>query len=189
MLPPRFPRRLTQPHAWEPLTDAEWAALAPFLLAGRGRPPADRRRTLDAIFWVACSRHPWRLLPPTLGKADSAHRALRRLAAAGGMDRLLEAAARKALPRSLEWRIARAWRRACRLMPVASLVLARNLGLVAALPCSEADLPNPDLSETLHRARISVLESGLPILRSGLKWLMLLHRMVGGRPQAFRATA
>jgi transposase len=189
MLPPRSPRCLTQPRPWEPLTDAEWAALAPLLPAGRGRPPANRRRTLDAIFWVACSRFPWRLLPPSLGKADSAHRALRRLAAAGGLDRMLEAAARHALPRSLEWRVARAWRRACRLMPMASLMLARNLGLVAALPCSEADLPNPDLSETLRRARISVLESGLPILRSGLEWLIHLHRMVGGRPQAFRATA
>ncbi|MGG5886072.1 transposase [Falsiroseomonas sp. HC035] len=167
------------------MTDAEWTALAPLLAATRGRPPADRRRTLDAIFWVACSRGPWRDLPPELGRADTAHRTLRRYARSGLLDRLLRAAPRLA---TLEWRIARAWRRACRLMSMASLLLARDLGLVAALPCSEADLPNPDLSETLRRARESVLESGLPILRSGLKWLMLLHRMVGGRPQAFRTT-
>jgi transposase len=171
------------------MTDAEWAALAPLLATARGRPPADRRRTLDAIFWIACSRGPWRDLPPDLGRADTAHRTLRRFAQSGLLDRLLLAVARQPRLASLEWRIARAWRRACRIMSMASLLLARNLGLVAALPCSEADLPNPDLSETLHRARESVLESGLPILRSGLTWLMLLHRMVGGRPQAFRTTA
>jgi transposase len=171
------------------MTDAEWAALAPLLAIARGRPPADRRRTLDAIFWVACTRGPWRLLPPELGKPDSAHRTLRRLARLGVLDRMLAEAARHGLPASLEWRIARAWRRACRQMSMASLLLARNLGLAAALPCSEADLPNPDLSETLHRARESVLGSGLPILRGGLRWLMHLHRMVGGRPQAFRTTA
>jgi hypothetical protein len=103
-------------------------------------------------------RRPRRLLPPSLGKADSAHRALRRHRWAGPH------AGSCRLHRSLESRIARAWRRACRPMPMASLMRARNLGLVAALPCLDADLPNPDLSKTLRRAQIGCLN---PTCRSG----------------------
>jgi transposase len=54
-------------------------------------PGANLRRTLDAIFWIAASKHPWRALPPELGKPDSAHRTLRRWAGRGVLDRLLMA--------------------------------------------------------------------------------------------------
>src|SRR5690606_10128069 len=112
--------RHTPPHPWRPLTDAEYEALLPYLPppGRRGRPPADRRRTLDAIFWVACSKGPWHAPPPHLGRADTAHRQLRRWARAGILDRLLIAVSGRgptapdddAALRSLEYRICRAWR-------------------------------------------------------------------------------
>ncbi|HEY5040872.1 MAG TPA: IS5 family transposase [Verrucomicrobiae bacterium] len=47
------------------LTDAQWAYLQPMLPkpAKRGRPPADRRRILDAILYVVKCGCPWRYLP------------------------------------------------------------------------------------------------------------------------------
>ena len=54
------------PHPFRPLTDAEYALLSrhlPSIEGRRGRPPQDRRRTLDAIFWIACSKGPWKDLP------------------------------------------------------------------------------------------------------------------------------
>ena len=47
------------------LTDAHWAYLKPMLPkpAQRGRPPADRRRILDAILYVVKCGLPWRYLP------------------------------------------------------------------------------------------------------------------------------
>jgi transposase len=37
-----------------------------------GRPPADHRRVLDAIFWIARTGAPWRDLPLELGNWNSA---------------------------------------------------------------------------------------------------------------------
>jgi transposase len=174
------------------MTDAEWAALSILLPAGRGRPPADRRRTLDAIFWVACSNGPWSDLPPELGRADTAHRALRRFAVAGLLDRLLVAASRHPLAspgmRSLEWRVARAFRRACRLLSVASLALARSLGLIAALPCSIGHLPHPELEPLLLRTVRHLFAGGQVPPVPELRWLMRLHRIIAGRPWHFRTT-
>jgi transposase len=93
------------PHA-APLTDAEYALLLPFLTPSTGRPPADRRRTLDAIFHVAMSRCTWADLPTHLGKPDAAQRQLRRWMRAGVMDRLLIAAARIPAYAALRLRIA-----------------------------------------------------------------------------------
>ena len=47
------------------LTDAQWAYLKPLLPkpAQRGRPPADRRRILEAILYVVKGGLPWRYLP------------------------------------------------------------------------------------------------------------------------------
>jgi putative transposase len=48
------------------LTDAEWEQIQPLLqaAAGRGRPPTqDRRRILDAIFYISRSGCQWRMLP------------------------------------------------------------------------------------------------------------------------------
>ena len=49
---------------WQPLTDAEWEAVRPYLPdPRRGGATATRRKTLDAIFWIAASKEPWRSLP------------------------------------------------------------------------------------------------------------------------------
>jgi putative transposase len=47
------------------LTDAQWDYLLPMLPkpSKRGRPPTDRRRILDAIFYVVKCGVPWRYLP------------------------------------------------------------------------------------------------------------------------------
>jgi transposase len=153
---------------------------------------------MDAIFWVACSAGPWRALPNTYGNANSAHRMLARLAHNGVLDRLLIAASRHPMAfatlRSLEWRIVRAWRRACRILSVESLALARRLGLLSALPAAPWYLPNPDLLPTLwHEIRMMFLQdtAGRPRRcppKAELDWLSRLHRLIGGRPSAFRTT-
>jgi len=51
---PSLPRRLATPRPWRPLSDLEWAVLAPFVYRHTaGRPIQDARRRLDAIFWLA----------------------------------------------------------------------------------------------------------------------------------------
>ncbi len=186
--------RFTPPRPWQPLSDEEYAALAAFLPpergpGRRGRRPENRRRTLDAVFWIACSTGPWKDLPPELGRADSAHRQLRRWARAGVLDRVLFAAAgagprggdRRRHPRSpgerllrpgfaaLEYRLCRAWRRMARLASVHCLLLAKRLGLWTALPCAPWFLPNPDLSETLQRLVAALfVEQNLHALPPGL---------------------
>jgi transposase len=165
-----YPRQSFPSRPWQPLTDAEYAALARFLpshdgtgMQRRGRPPEDRRRTLDAIFWVACSKLPWSALPPGLGKPDTAHRTLRRWAHAGVLDRLLVAISPHPLAggsdvlRGMAFWICRAWRRMARLLPLSSLLVAKNFGLMSAWPARYFLLPDPNLSETakaLGRAAI-----------------------------------
>ena len=189
-----FPLRPSPRHDWQPLTDGEWVALAPLLAgSGRGRPPADRRRTMDAIFWIACSRGPWRGLPAELGPADTAHRTLRRFARSGLLDRLLVAVSRHPLAgdpalRPLEWRIARAWRRAWRMLSGASLALARRLGLDSALPAPPADWPRADLSEIIRRVSKITIIPGQPPLPAGVRALRALFRLAIGRLDRFRTT-
>jgi transposase len=124
--PPAFPLRRSAPRPWRPLTDIEWAALSAILhRSTRGRPPTLARYTWDAIFWVACSTRPWRALPESLGKADSAHRALRRAARAQHLHRMLLRVsdhpefARNNPLRAIEWFIVRAYRRAFRITRIA----------------------------------------------------------------------
>lgn len=78
------------------LTDKEWAFFEPFVTetgAFRGRPPANHRRVLDAIFWVARTGVPWRDLPPEQGNWNSVHRQYRRWTTSGLWDVLLQALA------------------------------------------------------------------------------------------------
>ncbi|MCO6418097.1 transposase, partial [Siccirubricoccus sp. KC 17139] len=98
---------LTPPRPWAPLTEAEWALLAPYLevhgcaLGQRGRPmEGTPRARLDAIFRYATLKHqggraPWRLLPPEFGKPDTVSRSYRRWAQAGLWAALLVALARQ----------------------------------------------------------------------------------------------
>ncbi len=154
--PPAFVLRHTPRQSWRPMTDAEWDALRACLRqGGRGRPSADARRTWDGIFWIACSRAPWRDLPAQFGKPDTAHRALRRAAAAQHLHGMLIAVSPHRLMRDsglhrIAWFIVRAFRRAFRVAPHA-IALARRLGLADALPADPLFLPRPNLSERIKR--------------------------------------
>ena len=78
------------------LSDAEWAFFEPFVIERgpkRGRPPADHRRVLDAIFWIARTGSPWRDLPDEAGKWSSVYRQFLRWTRSGLWDVLLEALA------------------------------------------------------------------------------------------------
>jgi transposase len=173
------------------MTDAEWALLAPLLARnGAGRPPTDLRRRRDAIFWVACSRLPWRALPAGLGRADTAHRTLRRAARTRLFGRLMLLVSD--YPgiggwEALRWRIARAIRRVSKLIGMGHLMMAKLLGLADALPCRPDQLPRPDLSETILRwaplVRIPALH------RIVLPHLRMLHRLRAGEWRAWRLTA
>lgn len=134
------------PHPWAPMTDAEWAALALYVTHRRGRPPRDPRRSWDGIFWIACSDRPWAALPRELGHYRTAHSTLVDAGRTGVLDRLLIAVsdhvfAEDALV-SLRWRVQRAVRRASRQLGAATLYLARDLGLKAAIYCTPEALPD-----------------------------------------------
>jgi transposase len=190
-LHPRLPHRRAAPHAWSPLTDAEWARLEPFVTpknAQNGR-PTDRRRVWDAIFWVACSNRPWRELPAHLGKPDTASRALRRAGHAGFFPMLLllvsddkEFGGWEAL----RWRLCRAVRRIAKILPLAVTLMANRLGLRDALPCAPHLLPWPALSENIRRlAPLLQYDRLLPVVSAELR---LLHRLLPGDFRRWRRT-
>src|SRR5215213_3463241 len=73
---PHLPQRrrdYTEPRRWQPLSNAEWDELLPFVLVQNrpGRPLRDARKRMDAIFWIAASGAAWHTLPPRFGKADT----------------------------------------------------------------------------------------------------------------------
>jgi transposase len=152
-----FPRTVFPPRPWAPMTDQEFIAVAAFIPGAdgplTGRPHKNLRRTLDAIFWVAASRGPWRALPEALGPADTAHRTLRRWAERGVLDRLLMAVSSHPLAgaapalKGVAYFIARAFRRMARVLPEASIILARTLNLRTAWPAQAIQLPDRTLSE------------------------------------------
>jgi transposase len=164
MHPPRYtPRR-----AWAPLSDAEWAALAPFVLreaGGAGRPlGTDPRRRMDAILRMAVADLPWRLLPEEYGRPGTVARHFRRLAHADLWGRLLFALRHRLCPPALaaiEYWLCRAARRAMRILQMRGLSLARRLGLLTALPMWPWLLPDPDLSRAVFRLADRVL-AGIP---------------------------
>ena len=91
------------------LSDEEWAFFEPFVIERgplRGRPPADHRRTLDAIFWIARIGAPWRDLPEELGKWNSVHKQYRRWTMSGLWDLILEAIAEAVAILTCRWSIA-----------------------------------------------------------------------------------
>lgn len=181
------------PHPFRPLTDQEYDLISrnlPPEKGGRGRPPQDRRRTLDAIFWVACSRGPWRDLPREYGRADTASRALRRWAASGHLDLLLTHVAHRekedAVWQSLAWRIARAWRRVSRVVRLSQLLLAKRLGVLEALPAHPRFLPDPDLSKAVQSKVIEAFRTAWeqpPGVFSGFGRLL---GIAGGRMRYWR---
>jgi transposase len=187
-------RHFTPRRSWTPLTDAEWAALAPHLprtdpSASRtaGRPIADPRARMDAMLYACVTGCPWRELPETDAKPLSIARHFRRLAHAGVWSALLRAlTAPDANPilRAMEYWICRLARRAMRLLGMAGIDLARHLGLLTALPMLPWFMPNRDLSQSLL-ATIDEVLNRLPQQRPPPGLLTLLGKCLqhaGGRP-------
>lgn len=82
------------------LSDEEWALFAPVVIEQgpkRGRPPADHRRVLDAVFWIACTGSPWRDLPGELGRWASVYKQFLRWTRSGLWDVLMQALAESGL--------------------------------------------------------------------------------------------
>jgi transposase len=99
---PQQPHRYGKEHRREPtvdrypssLTDAEWAVIEPLLARkdGRGRPPRhDKRKMLDAIFYLVRSGCQWRLLPKDFPSWQAVWSLFRRLRADGTLDRIYDA--------------------------------------------------------------------------------------------------
>ncbi|MBR0657581.1 transposase [Plastoroseomonas arctica] len=172
----------TAPHAFAPLSDAEFAALAPYLhREGPGRPIDQPRETLDAIFSALLSNNRWSHRGE---KHDTLHRRFRRWAHAGLWTRLLTDAARSKALRPLRYRICRAYRAAIRVLGVHAIALARRLGFLTALPGPPWMLPDPILSETVTACFKKLIpidrlpdRSLIPLLRT----LRALLRTAGGR--------
>ena len=176
--------RLTPVRRWQPLTDAEWAALCPFVIVQDrpGRPLKDARRRMDAIFWVAAAACPWRELPPRYGKPDTVSRHFRRFCHLGLWERLLKALSWPESPQALRdiahW-IVGACRRAARLCGLRIVVLARRLGFLSALRAPSHMLPKPDLSEMVDRWLRSAAEQAREhgVDRAMLAFLRFCHRL------------
>lgn len=198
---------LTAPHAWAPMTDAEWATLAPILAqhgcglaehARAGRPMADPRGRLDAIFRAVTlkrprekggGRAPWKQLPEAFGKSDTVSRTYRRWCRTDLWMRLLQAVAGEACGAVLDglrWRICCAFRRGIRLMGMRAIVLARRLRLYSALPAPSIYLPDPDLSEIYMPVLLGLMRhardhTGRRLGRAAIRLMTSMHRAMGGR--------
>ena len=178
--------RSLAPRPWSPLTDAEYALLAPHLpLTGPGRPIADPRARLDAIFQAVTSTLPWRHTRSAHAPTDTIHRTFRRWAHAGLWSRLLKLSARKRAPKPLrgviDW-LAACHRRTYRILGLPVLALARRLNLPQALPGPSWMLPDPNLSELVHRCVFWALSQPLTqSLRPYLRNCIRLLRTAGGR--------
>jgi putative transposase of IS4/5 family DUF4096 len=203
---------LTPPRPWEPLSDAEWDAVVPLLRAqgcgglgeGAGRPMADPRARLDAVFRAVILKRPkeqgggraaWRMLPEGFGKVDTVSRTHRRWARANLWARLLAEVARPDCPPALKglthW-VCCAFRRAIRIMGLRAIVLARRLGLYSALPAPSTWLPDPDLSEIcvpviLRAMERAVRDPGWRPPRAAWRLFHAMHRLAGGRTRIPRS--
>jgi transposase len=79
------------------LTDAQWGRIAELLpprRAGRGRPRADDRQTLEAILYIQRTGCAWADLPPELGNHATAHRRWQEWRADGLWDQIVALADR-----------------------------------------------------------------------------------------------
>ena len=68
------------------LSEGEWSVLTELLppeRGGRGRPPLDRRATVNGILWRLRTGAPWRDVPERYGRWNSIARCFRRWSAAG----------------------------------------------------------------------------------------------------------
>jgi transposase len=170
------------------LSARQWEALRPYLTraAPQGRPLADPRARMDAIFFLISTDAPWRELPERYGQAGTIARHFRRLTHTGLWEWLLEAlhdlGPRHPL-QQLRPLIFRAARRAYRLRGLGIIVLARRLELLGALPGPAWMLPDPDLSERVIAWQMRHRENFRPFLRQWGKVLRTLLTLAGGRAQ------
>ncbi|WP_165943378.1 transposase [Roseicella aquatilis] len=185
-------RRYTPKRPWAPMSDAEWAAVLPHLrvvVMGQGRPLADARARIDAMFRIAASGQPWHRLPEQYGKPDTVSRHFRRLARMGLWMRLLGACAAPDAPpalRRIEHFVVRAARRAMRVLGMDAAVMAERLGLLSAMPVLPIYLCRPHwfgvfeghLAETLRAHRDAPL--ALPF--KDLRILLRVMRFYAGKP-------
>lgn len=75
------------------LTDKAWAVIAPLLPAQSGQQGGrwrSHRQVIDAILWKERTGAPWRDLPERYGPWKTAHERLRKWAADGTWERILE---------------------------------------------------------------------------------------------------
>ncbi|MCE3249753.1 MAG: putative transposase [Geminicoccaceae bacterium] len=90
------------------LSERDWRRLEPLLPVTRsargGRPPKDRRRTVDGILWVLRTGAPWRDLPERYGPWSSAASTFYRWRIKGVWERVLAELQREADARGrLDW--------------------------------------------------------------------------------------
>jgi len=195
---PPTPGRLTTPRPWAPLTDREWTCLAPYVARAASRPGPkveDLRARMDAIFRMAATRDPWRMLPAEYGRPDTVARFFRRLTHEELWQRLLDALATGAVPahlKAIEHWICRACQRAGRLLGLRFIGLARRLGFLSALRGPPHLVPDPDLTETIRSFPLRLAfepemqEKGRNLV---LQALSRLHRRCGGVRRIPRALA
>jgi transposase len=198
---------LTPAQPWAPLTDAEWAALRPILaehgcgVSDRpraGRPMADARGRLDAIFRAVTlkrprpqggGRAPWKQLPEAFGKSDTVSRTYRRWCRTDLWMRLLQKVGEEDCPEvlaRLTHRICCAFRRGIRIMGMRAIVMARRLRLYSALPAPSFWLPDPDLSEIYMPVILGLLRHAKAHWRcrlgqANIRLISSMHRAMGGR--------
>jgi transposase len=203
---------LTRPRPWARLTDAEWEAVAPYLwvtgcgmpapgAARPGRPMADPRGRLDAIFRAVTLKRPeggraaWSALPEAFGRPDTVSRTFRRWVFAGLWARLLAEVADPTCPPALKrlaYFVCCAFRRAMRVIGrEAAIALARRLRLYSALPAPSTYLPDPGLSEIYMPVVQAVLRriADVPGWRppSGTFALIRsMHHLIAGRARIRR---
>ena len=81
-------------HKRHAISDSIWAKLAS-LLSGHqgvgGRPAKDKRRFINAVFWIVSTGVPWRALPPDYGDWKHTHRCFSRWREQGRWKNILEA--------------------------------------------------------------------------------------------------
>lgn len=176
--------RLTPPAPWRPLTDEEWEQIRPLIVQPNapGRPLADPRGRLDACLYAACMSGAWHNLPREHGYHETVSRQFRRWAHRGVWDNLLIwASSGRMFSQQLEYMICRAFRRAWRLLGLAGLRLARRAGLLTAMRAPPHWLPDPDLSEFVHKREMAaVLVAPEPPRRPIIARLLAMLRAAQG---------
>lgn len=72
------------------LTDDQWECIKDLFpkAAATGRPPADRRRVMNAILWIVRAGAPWRDLPAEFGPWQTVYHHFNRWTSDGRIDKI-----------------------------------------------------------------------------------------------------